>query len=41
MNKLQRNKARARAEEMDKLKKQLREGKLTKAQLKSKSKKRR
>ena len=40
MNKVQRNKARARAEQIDKLKKDLREGKITKAQLKNKSKRR-
>lgn len=40
MKKVNRNKARARAEAMDKLKKQLREGKITKAQLKNKSKRR-
>lgn len=41
MKREQRNKARARAEQMDKLRKDLREGKITKAQLKNKSKKRR
>lgn len=38
MNKVQRNKARARAEAMDKIKKQLRDGNITKAQMKQKAK---
>ena len=38
MNNVKRKPARARAEQMDKLKKDLREGKITKAQLKNKKK---
>lgn len=38
MKKEARNKARARAEAMDKIKKQLREGNITKAQMKNKAK---
>lgn len=41
MRKEKRTQARAKAEQMDKLRKDLREGKITKAQLKNKSKKRR
>jgi len=38
MNNVKRKQARAKAEAMDKLKKDLREGKITKAQLKNKKK---
>lgn len=38
MKKLERTRARARAEAMDKIKKDLREGRITKAQLKNKKK---
>lgn len=40
MNKVQRNKARARAEAMAKARKDLREGKINKTQFKTKTKKR-